>query len=137
MRSEFDKQLGMHNCGGATGAVPLMTNLFRKSQTRRHFVRQTLLSAGGLLLTSVASASAQLGVADPDAGKLDRSLAAFGESIQGKVLLASDANYDGMRRTLSFNPLTDKYPAIIAQCKTTDDVARSIEFARANSNTRL
>ena len=110
-----------------------MTNLFRKSQSRRQFVRQTLLSAGGLLLTSVASASDQLGIADPDAGKLDRSLAAFGKSIQGKVLLASDVGYDGMRRVLSFNPQTDKYPAIIAQCKTAQDVVRSIEFARANS----
>jgi len=110
-----------------------MTNLSRKSQSRRQFVRQTLLSAGGLLLTSVASASDQLGITDPDAGKLDGSLAAFGKSIQGKVLLASDAGYDGMRRVLSFNPQTDKYPAIIAQCKTAQDVVRSIEYARANS----
>jgi FAD/FMN-containing dehydrogenase len=47
-------------------------------------------------------------------------------------LLASDAGYDGMRRPLSFNPQTDKHPAIIAQCKTAEDVARSIEFALAN-----
>jgi len=38
-----------------------------------------------------------------------------------------------MRRVLSFNPQTDKYPAIIAQCKTAQDVVRSIEYARANS----
>ena len=91
------------------------------------------MSAGGLLLTSVASASNQLGMADWDDGKLERSLAAFGKSIQGKVVLASDAAYNGMRRVLSFNPLTNKYPAIIAQCKTSQDVVRSIEFARANS----
>ena len=92
-------------------------------------MRQTLLSAGGLLLTSVANALDEVGSTGLDAGELDRTLGAFGKSIQGNVLLASDANYDGMRRTLSFNPLTDKYPAIIAQCKTADDVARSIEFA--------
>jgi len=110
-----------------------MTNLHNNNQSRRQFVRQTLLSAGGLLLTSVASALDEVGSTGLDAGELDRTLGAFGKSIQGNVLLASDANYDGMRRTLSFNPLTDKYPAIIAQCKTADDVARSIEFARTNS----
>jgi FAD/FMN-containing dehydrogenase len=110
-----------------------MTNLHNNNQSRRQFLRQTLLSAGGLLLTSVASALSEVGSTGLDAGELDRTLGAFGKSIQGNVLLASDANYDGMRRTLSFNPLTDKYPAIIAQCKTADDVARSIEFARANS----
>ena len=110
-----------------------MTNLFNKGQSRRRFVRQALLSTGGLLLTSVAGALDRLGSAGLGTGELDKTLAAFGKSIQGKVLLAADADYDGMRRALSFNPQTDKYPAIIAQCKTAEDVARSIEFARANS----
>jgi hypothetical protein len=110
-----------------------MTNLFNRNQSRRQFVRHTLLSAGGLLMTSVAGAFDQPGGAGLDTGELDKFLVAFGKSIRGKVLLASDAGYDGMRRALSFNPLTDKYPAIIAQCKTAEDVARSIEFAQANN----
>jgi len=110
-----------------------MTNVFPGNQSRRQFVRHTLLSAGGLLLTSVASAFDQPGSTGLDTGELDKTLVAFGKSIRGKVLLASDAGYDAMRRVLSFNPQTDKYPAIIAQCKTVQDVARSIEFARTNS----
>jgi hypothetical protein len=110
-----------------------MTELFSGNRSRRRFMRQTLLSAGGLTLMSVANAFDQLGGAGLDRGELDKTLLALGKSIQGNVLLASDASYDGMRRPLSFNPQTDKYPAVIAQCKTAEDVARSVEFARANS----
>lgn len=110
-----------------------MTNLLNNNQSRRQFVRRTLLSAGGILLTSVARALAETGSTGLEAGELDRPLGAFAKSIQGNVLLVSDVNYDRARRPMSFNSLTDKYPAIIAQCKTADDVARSVEFARANS----
>ena len=110
-----------------------MKIVFNKSQSRRQFVRHTLLSAGGLLLTSAAGAVDQAERAGLDTGELGKTLDAFGKSVQGRVLLASDADYDGVRRVLSFNPQTDKYPAIIAQCKTAEDVARSIEFARASS----
>jgi hypothetical protein len=110
-----------------------MTNSFSKDQSRRRFVQKTLLSTGGLLLTSVAGALDRLESAGLDTGELGKTLAAFGRSIQGKVILAADADYDGMRRALSFNPQTDKYPAIITQCKTAEDVARSIEFARASN----
>lgn len=110
-----------------------MTDLFNKDLSRRRFVQYALLSAGGLLLTSVASALDKLGAAALHTGQLDKALAAFAKSIQGKIFLAADASYNGMRRVLSFNPLTNKYPAIITRCKTAEDVARSIEFARTNS----
>ena len=110
-----------------------MLKLNRRSLSRRQFVRHSLVSAGGLLLTSVSNASNQLGVRIPDSDMLARSLAAFGKSIQGNVILAADASYDAVRRVVSVNPLTDKYPAVIAQCKTSQDVVRSIEFARSTS----
>ncbi|MBT4521100.1 MAG: FAD-dependent oxidoreductase [Halieaceae bacterium] len=110
-----------------------MGKLFGKHQSRRQFVRQTTLTTGGLLVASVAHALERFESADLDTDGLGKTLATFGMSIQGNVLLAADADYDGMRRVLSFNPQTDKYPAIISQCKTTEDVARSIEFARTNN----
>ena len=89
-----------------------MTNLFIKSQPRRQFVRQTLLSVGGLLLTSVARALDNVGRTGLDAGELDRTLGAFGHSIHGHVLLASDVHHYGMLPTLILHPHTQQYLAI-------------------------
>ncbi len=54
----------------------------------------------------------------------------FAASLRGGVLLAGDAGYDAARRI--WNGAFDKHPAIIARCAGAADVARSVEFARAN-----
>jgi hypothetical protein len=51
-----------------------MKNLHKNKQSSRQFMRQTLLSAGGLLLTSVASAFDEIGSTDLDAGQADAAL---------------------------------------------------------------
>lgn len=43
--------------------------------------------------------------------------------------------YDKARRVNIWNPKTNRRPALIVQCQSDDDVARTIEFARRNSLT--
>lgn len=102
-----------------------------EKRSRRQFLGKTALAAGGILMTSVSSAFAQLGV-ETGTSRLATRLTSFAKSVNGKIILSSDDAYDGLRRAGSFNPLTDKRPIIIVQCATSADVARSINFARIN-----
>jgi FAD/FMN-containing dehydrogenase len=54
-------------------------------------------------------------------------------AFKGSIVLPGDADYDRARAIASVNPRSDKRPRIIAQCANADDVARAIEFARAQS----
>jgi len=52
----------------------------------------------------------------------------FGKSLTGPVLLAGDPDYDGARRI--WNGMFDKHPALIARCRSNEDVSRAVAFAR-------
>jgi FAD/FMN-containing dehydrogenase len=49
--------------------------------------------------------------------------------IEGTVLMPSDDGYDAARQT--FNGTLDKRPAVIVQCRSTDDVVAAVRAARA------
>ena len=51
------------------------------------------------------------------------------DKISGTVLLPSDDGYDAARQT--FNGILDKRPAVIVQCRSTDDVVAAVRAARA------
>ena len=51
------------------------------------------------------------------------------EGIGGTVLMPSDDGYDDARQT--FNGMLDKHPAVIVQCRSTDDVVAAVRAARA------
>ncbi|HEY4341706.1 MAG TPA: FAD-binding oxidoreductase [Steroidobacteraceae bacterium] len=51
-------------------------------------------------------------------------------SLRGVLLLASDADYDSVRRV--WNPSFDRHPALIVRCAETTDVVRAVNFARAH-----
>jgi FAD/FMN-containing dehydrogenase len=55
----------------------------------------------------------------------------FGASLKGRLILPRDKDYDTARRV--WNPKYDKHPAMIARCAATEDVARTVEFARKNN----
>jgi len=50
--------------------------------------------------------------------------------IRGSVLIPTDSGYDSARRVFSWNPTTDKHPALIVRCTGPDDVRAAIEYAR-------
>ncbi|HEY0500665.1 MAG TPA: FAD-binding oxidoreductase [Kutzneria sp.] len=49
-------------------------------------------------------------------------------AVRGEVLVAADPAYDGARRV--WNGLVDRYPAVIARCVDTADVAAAVRAAR-------
>jgi FAD/FMN-containing dehydrogenase len=54
-------------------------------------------------------------------------------SIPGRVLAPSNNGYNKARQVNIWNPRTNLRPAVIVQCRSNDDVARTIEFASRNS----
>jgi FAD/FMN-containing dehydrogenase len=61
----------------------------------------------------------------PDSGLLDGLKA----QVSGRVLQLDDGGYDDARRV--HNGLIDRRPAVIVRCRSADDVAASVRFARA------
>lgn len=51
--------------------------------------------------------------------------------VKGEVILPEDSNYDEARSI--YNAMIDKKPAAILKCKTADDVAQGVKFARENN----
>ena len=51
------------------------------------------------------------------------------DSVSGDVLMPTDEGYDAARQT--FNGMLDKHPAVIVQCRSTDDVVAAVRAARA------
>src|SRR6266550_2539116 len=60
-------------------------------------------------------------------------LAAFRDAFKGSIIVRGDADYDRIRAVAGVNPLTDKYPRLIARCSNAGDVARAIKFGRAQA----
>lgn len=50
------------------------------------------------------------------------------DRFQGEILRPSDAGYDASRKI--WNAMFDKYPALIARCKNSNDVIEAVNFAR-------
>ncbi len=52
----------------------------------------------------------------------------FKANFQGEVVLPGDANYDEVREI--WNAMIDRKPALIARCKSADDVVQAVKFGR-------
>lgn len=96
-----------------------------KSETRRDFVKKSLLAGAALSFPTACQFSSDKtsGISSEELDKLRRSL-------QGRIVLPTDEVYETARKVNAWNPLTDKRPAVIGQCVRPDDVARCVEFAR-------
>jgi FAD/FMN-containing dehydrogenase len=76
---------------------------------------------------------AGVGVAAIGSAGRAEPLARFRSTFKGSIIVPGDADYDRARAIASVNPRTDKRPRLIARCLNTDDVERTIGFARAQS----
>jgi hypothetical protein len=48
--------------------------------------------------------------------------------FSGRLIVPSDKEYEAARKVIEQNPETNKYPTVVAQCKTEEDVLRCIDF---------
>ena len=94
-------------------------------KTRREFLKQATTAVGMLpLLKGDRQAFGALkSPFDPDA--ISKLKTGFG----GRLIVPGDTEYETVRGALSMNPETDKYPALVAQCKNEEDVSRCVDFA--------
>jgi len=60
----------------------------------------------------------------------ENKIDAFKNILTGKVVLPGDKGFDKFREI--WNAMIDRKPAIIVQCKNSDDALKSIQFARSN-----
>jgi FAD/FMN-containing dehydrogenase len=105
---------------------------------RREFLGTVLAAAAGApFARALAAATGAVPGAIPatrlDGGTTTLSPAAvkdFRASLRGAVLLPGEDGYDRARRV--WNGMIDRRPALIARCTGAADVARSVQFARAN-----
>lgn len=95
----------------------------------RRITRRELLQTGAMAGASLAMPFFHCRSADA-AGVVDAA-GARKLRLKGRLILPGDAGYDIARRT--WNRRFDQHPAIIAQCVNTDDVRRSVEFARKHN----
>ncbi|MBN9554326.1 MAG: FAD-dependent oxidoreductase, partial [Alphaproteobacteria bacterium] len=89
----------------------------------------SLFSRRGFLGSSVALGSLLAAIPDAFADVVE-DLAALGAKLKGDIILPASPDYEGARRTFSFNPRTGSHPRAIIRCKSEDDVIRALDYAR-------
>lgn len=52
------------------------------------------------------------------------------DKFDGEIIYPKADQYDVLRRTVSFNPRSDKKPSVIVRCKTATDVAKALEISK-------
>ena len=97
--------------------------------TRREFIaRGGMIGAGMMMPSALLHASSAIVAALPDESAIRR----LSSKLRGRLIRPDDPSYDSARHIFSWNPATEKRPALIVRCADTDDIARSIEFARTH-----
>jgi FAD/FMN-containing dehydrogenase len=111
---------------------------------RREFCRVTVVAGLGAALPSLPGcggpvktakeADTSLRAVTLDGKEIQIEQAAIrelGESMTGPVVLSGHPQYDGARAL--WNGMHDRRPALIARCKSADDVGNAVTFARERS----
>lgn len=108
---------------------------------RRNFCKTTLaasvaaslpvLTACGEKAKVATEAEASIRAVSLDGAEVELTKAMvreLGEAMTGPVILSDHAEYDGSRKL--WNGMHDKRPALIARCRSSEDAAHAINFAR-------
>lgn len=110
-----------------------MRSWLNKKQSRRGFLTTSTRVSGvaATLLVAGCGNTEFKNFAAPRTLEKSR-LSRFRNKLAGKLILPGDTDYNTARRVASFNPHTDKRPAMIVRCVNTADISRSILLAREN-----
>ncbi len=108
--------------------------LMSRLRSRRDFMASAGSWSAGLVLSRFADqfaaagadASPQNGIDHVDPANVRR----FVGSLRGRAIAPGDHDYDAARQV--WNAAFDKHPGLIVACSGSEDVARTIEFARRN-----
>jgi hypothetical protein len=95
-------------------------------RTRRQFIKEAIVSGATLAFTTTRRHSNFGATPAVDPARIRK----FRSSLRGRLILPGEPAYETARRVMTWNPLTDKRPAMIAQCARAEDVVRCVEFAR-------
>jgi FAD/FMN-containing dehydrogenase len=98
-------------------------------KTRRQFIKESVVS-GAAVAFMTTRRRLNVGAApqvDPIRIRKLRS------SLEGQLILPGDQDYEAARRVMTWNPSTDKRPAMIARCAREEDVVRCVEFAHRHN----
>lgn len=94
-------------------------------QSRRQFIKRTLITTGGLGLTTPLRR-----LRTTDGNQIDSdAVTKFRAQLKGGLILPTDPGYETARRVYYWNPDTERRPALVARCTHADDVLHAIEFA--------
>jgi hypothetical protein len=99
-------------------------SISRRELLKRGVLTGAMISASALGIFSIPSRGLSAEI-DPE------SIKRFGARLKGRLILPGNSGYDSARKV--WNARFDGHPAIIAQCAATEDVARSVEFARESN----
>jgi hypothetical protein len=102
----------------------MSSQISRRELLKRGVLTGAVISASSLGIFSITSRALSAEI-DPELVRR------FGASLKGRLILPGNSGYDSARKV--WNARFDKHPAIIAQCAATEDVARTVEFARKNN----
>lgn len=96
----------------------------------KKITRRELLKKGALVGSAIAaSGRVFLAASRGFAASVDPATTKkFGASLKGALILPGDKDYEAARRV--WNWRYDKHPAMVARCASSEDVRRSVEFAR-------
>ena len=98
----------------------------RHTGNRRKFIQRTLAAGMTFGVATACRTPETRGGNSIDPGKLRR----FGATLKGRVILPNDLDYESARRVFFWNPRTQRRPVMVARCAQSDDVLRTVEFAR-------
>jgi FAD binding domain/Berberine and berberine like len=96
-----------------------------ENRSRRDFINSALAAGTALSIASCHGLSYE-----SRAPIRSEAIRTFSARLKGRVLTPTDSDYDGLIRLYFANPRTQRQPVLVVQCAHTDDVRRSIEFAR-------
>ena len=111
---------------------------------RRKFVKRTfaagvaasfpILTACGEKAGVATEAEASVRAVSLDGAEIELTksmIRELGEAMTGPVMLSEHPGYESARKV--WNGMHDKHPALIARCRSTQDIQLAVDFARDNS----